>query len=110
MSETVIVAILSLVGTCIGSIVAILTANNLTKYKIEELTKEVEKHNSVIERTFVIEKRLDDIEALFDDKSPLDNAVVIEKRLDVIDEKILVANHRLKDLEESHNEHCPKCH
>lgn len=87
MSETVIVAILSLVGTCIGSIVAILTANNLTKYKIEELTKEVEKHNSVIERTFVI-----------------------EKRLDVIDEKILVANHRLKDLEDSHNEHCPKCH
>lgn len=87
MSETVIVAILSLVGTCIGSIVAILTANNLTKYKIEELTKEVEKHNSVIERTFVI-----------------------EKRLDVIDEKILVANHRLKDLEESHNEHCPKRH
>ena len=87
MSETVIVAILSLVGTCIGSVVAILTANNLTKYKIEGLTKEVEKHNSVIERTFVI-----------------------EKRLDVIDEKILVANHRLKDLEESHNEHCPKCH
>ena len=87
MTEAVVVAILSLVGTCIGSVVAILTANNLTKYKIEELTKEVEKHNSVIERTFVI-----------------------EKRLDVIDEKILVANHRLKDLEESHNEHCPKCH
>ena len=87
MSETIIVAILSLVGTCIGSVVAVITANNLTKYKIEELTKQVEKHNQVIERTFII-----------------------EKRLDVIDEKILVANHRLKDLEESHNEHCPKCH
>ena len=68
-------------------IVAVLTSNNLMKYKIEELAKKVEKHNEVIERTFGI-----------------------EKRLDVIDEKILVANHRLKDLEESHNEHCPKCH
>ena len=87
MNETIIVAILSLVGTCVGSVVAVITANNLMTYKIEELTKQVEKHNAVIERTFVI-----------------------EKRLDVIDEKILVANHRLKDLEESHNEHCPKCH
>lgn len=77
MSETVIVAILSLVGTCIGSVVAILTANNLTKYKIEELTKEVEKHNSVIERTFML-----------------------EQHQAVIDEQIKVANHRIEDLEE----------
>ena len=87
MTEAIVVAILSLVGTCVGSVVAVLTTNNIMKYKIEELTKEVEKHNGIIERTFGI-----------------------EKRLDVIDEKIIVVNHRLKDLEESHNEHCPKCH
>lgn len=41
---------------------------NLIEYKLEELTKKVEKHNSVIERTFkleadvkVINQRLDDM-------------------------------------------------
>ena len=41
----------------------------LMEYKLEELTKKVEKHNSVVERTFILE------------------------------EKIKVANHRIEDLE-----------
>lgn len=48
----------------------------LTKLRIEELTKHVEKHNSVIERTFLL-----------------------EKKADVLEEKIKVANNRIKDLE-----------
>lgn len=56
MSETIIVAILSLFGTCIGSIAGIMTANKLTIYRIEQLEKKVEKHNSVVERTFKLEE------------------------------------------------------
>ena len=56
MSEVVIVAILSLVGTLIGSLAGILTANKLTNYRIEQLEKKVEKHNSVIERVYKLEK------------------------------------------------------
>lgn len=41
----------------------------LMEYKLEELTKKVEKHNSVVERTFLLE------------------------------EKMRVANHRIDDLE-----------
>ena len=48
MSEVVIVAILSLLGTLMGSLAGILTANKLTNYRIEQLEKKVEKHNSVI--------------------------------------------------------------
>lgn len=59
MTETIIVAVLSLTGTAIGSIVSVITANRLTNYKIEELQKEVEKHNKVIERTFALERRCD---------------------------------------------------
>lgn len=62
MTETIIVAVLSLTGTAIGSIVSVITANRLTNYKIEELQKEVEKHNKVIERTFALERRCDVIE------------------------------------------------
>lgn len=79
MTEAVIVAILSLVGTLGGSLCGILTANKLTNYRIQELEKKVEKHNSVIERVYNLEKK----EA-------------------VIEEEIKVANHRIDDLEEHH--------
>jgi len=57
MSDVVIVAILSLVGTLVGSLAGILTANKLTNYRIEQLEKKVEKHNNVIERVYELEKR-----------------------------------------------------
>lgn len=56
MSEVIIVAILSLIGTLIGSFAGILTANKLTNYRIEQLEKKVEKHNNVIERVYQLEK------------------------------------------------------
>lgn len=79
MDNTIIVAVLSLAGTLIGSLGGIMAANKLTNYKIEQLEKKVEKHNSVIERVYLLERH----EA-------------------VIDEEIKVANHRIDDLEGFH--------
>lgn len=62
MSEGIIIAILSFLGTAIGSLVGILQSNKLTNYKIEELQKKVEKHNSVIERTTILEEKVSEIE------------------------------------------------
>ena len=55
MSDAIIVACLSLVGTLLGSIFGILAANKLTNYRIEQLEKKVEKHNNVIERVYRLE-------------------------------------------------------
>lgn len=79
MQETVIVAMLSLIGTLIGSFGGIVTANKLVNYRLQELEKKVEKHNGVIERVYELERH----EA-------------------VVDEEIKVANHRIDDLEEFH--------
>ena len=79
MTETIIVALLSLFGTLGGSLAGILTANKLTNYRIQQLEEKVEKHNKVIERVYNLEKH----EA-------------------VIDEEIKVANHRIDDLEQFH--------
>lgn len=57
MTDAVIVAVLSLMGTLGGSLGGILTANKLTNYRIQELEKKVEKHNSVIERVYNLEKQ-----------------------------------------------------
>lgn len=76
MSETIIVAILSLIGTLAGSLLGIIAANKLVVYRIEQLEKKVEKHNNVLERVYTLEK----------------NEAVIQ-------EEIKVANHRIDDLE-----------
>ena len=62
MTETMIVAVLSLLGTLVGSLAGILTANKLSNYRIEQLEKKVEKHNQVMERTFKLEGRMTEVE------------------------------------------------
>lgn len=56
MTETLIVAILSLIGTLVGSLGGILASNKLVVYRIQQLELKVEKHNSVIERVYKLEK------------------------------------------------------
>lgn len=74
--ETIIVGILSLIGTVIGTIGGILASSKLTNYRIEQLEKRVEKHNSLVERTYKL-----------------------EEDIKLHEEKIKVANHRIEDLE-----------
>lgn len=56
MTDTVLVALLSLAGTAIGSVIGILTNNKLVVYRLEQLEKKVEKHNNVVERMALLEK------------------------------------------------------
>ena len=70
MSDTILLAALSLVGTLVGTFGGILTSSKLTNYRIEQLEKKVDKHNGFGER------------------------------IPVIEEQIKVANHRIEDLEE----------
>lgn len=64
MSEAVIVAVLSLVGTLGGSLFGILTANKLTNYRIEQLERKVSEHNNLVSRMYAIEKH----EAVIDEE------------------------------------------
>lgn len=66
MGSEIIVAGLSMLGTLIGSF----GGSRLTAYRIEQLEKRVDKHNTLIERTYILE------------------------------EQMKVTNHRIEDLEE----------
>ena len=68
MSE-IFIAIISFLGTLLGTFGGILTSAKLTNYRLLELEKRVEKHNSFI------------------------------TRIPVIEEQIKVSNHRITDLE-----------
>lgn len=61
MTSEIIVGVLSLLGTLCGTFAGIVTSTKLTNYRIEQLEKKVEKHNSVVERTAVIERDLKSI-------------------------------------------------
>ena len=59
MSDSVLIAILSLVGTLLGSLFGILAANKLVQYRLEQLEKKVEQHNKVVERMYKLETRVE---------------------------------------------------
>ena len=65
MSEAVIVAVLGFLGTVIGSVIGVLTANRLVNYRLEQLEKKVDKHNNLVERTYHLEQ---DVELLKKDR------------------------------------------
>jgi len=62
MSDTVIVALLSLAGTLIGSGLGVVASSRLTSYRLEQLEKRVQAHNNLIERTFVLEGKMAECE------------------------------------------------
>ena len=50
-----IVALISFLGTVIGTFAGVLTGSKLTEYRIKQLESKVAKHNEVVERTFKLE-------------------------------------------------------
>lgn len=55
MSDTIIVALLSLAGTIVGSGLGVIASQKLTQYRLEQLEKKVQAHNNLIERTYKLE-------------------------------------------------------
>lgn len=72
MSDIIIVAIITLIGTIGSALIGVWSAHSLTKYQINELTREVREHNN------------------------------FAKRMPVVEEQVKVINHRLDDLEGFH--------
>ena len=58
MNDVVVVGLLSLFGTVIGTFGGIVTSAKLTNYRIQQLEKKVEKHNNFAERIPVLEEKI----------------------------------------------------
>ena len=56
MNVDFLTGVFSLIASLVGTFGGILTSTKLTNYQINELKKQVDKHNSVIERTFRLEE------------------------------------------------------
>lgn len=73
----IIISLIAFLGTLAGTYGGIRTANKLTNFRIEQLEKKVQAHNNLIDRMYRA-----------------------EEAISVLDEKIDVENHRIKDLEQ----------
>lgn len=69
ISNDVIVALLGMAGTIIGSFIGVIASSKLTNFRLKQLEQKVDKHNNFAER------------------------------IPVVEEKIKVLNHRVEDLE-----------
>lgn len=49
---------LPFLGTLIGTFGGIIASNRLTNYRIEQLEKKVDQHNSIIDRTYKLEQEV----------------------------------------------------
>lgn len=76
VTSTIIVAVLGLIGTCVGAYYSNRKSTALFNYRLDELEKKVTLHNNVIDRVYAL-----------------------EERGAVIDEKFKVVDHRIEDLE-----------
>lgn len=76
VSDITIQSIFALIGTLVGTLGGIIASAKLTNYRIQQLEKRVEKHNNLIERTFLLEQ----------------NQAVLSEKMDE-------ANHRIADIE-----------
>lgn len=55
MGTEIIIGILAVVGTIVGSGGGILVANKIVNYRLKELEKKVDKHNNLVVRMFGVE-------------------------------------------------------
>jgi demethoxyubiquinone hydroxylase (CLK1/Coq7/Cat5 family) len=79
MATEIVVALIGLGGSALGSFVAAIISSKVWQYRIEQLEKKVEKHNNLVERMYGL-----------------------EQKEELMEEKIRVANHRIEDLEHYH--------
>lgn len=76
MNNDITVAVIAFLGTLVGSYFSQRKTTALIVYRLDELEKKMNKHNSLVEKVYCI-----------------------EKNQTLMDEKIKVANHRIDDLE-----------
>ncbi len=67
MEPGIIVALLGFSGTCVGSLGGILATSKLTNFRLQQLEEKVDKHNTIIERTYKLEQEYIDIKEDIDE-------------------------------------------
>ena len=80
--SAIIAALIGAAGSGVGAVLGIIINTKLISYRLGQLEEKVNKHNNLIERTYNL-----------------------ESHMELLEERIKVANHRINDLE--NEQHSP---
>ncbi|MBQ9461607.1 MAG: hypothetical protein IJU51_06805 [Clostridia bacterium] len=58
MDPALISALVAFAGSLTGTLAGIITSSKLTDYRLKELEKRVDKHNSLVERMYCLEEKI----------------------------------------------------
>ena len=58
MDNTIIVALIGLAGSGLGAFGGVVASARLTNYRLQMLEEKVNRHNNLIERTFILEGQM----------------------------------------------------
>lgn len=56
VSDVILVAVISGACTLLGSAFGVIASGKLTNYRLEQLEKQVQKHNNLVDRMYKVEK------------------------------------------------------
>lgn len=92
MNEETLRTLITCLVTLIGTFGGILTSQKLSNYRIEQLEKKVDKHNSVVEKTYGLEKDIQevrkDVDRIDSDHQKTNEKVQeIDKRVTILERK-----------------------
>ena len=79
MATEIIISLITLLGSALGTFGGIFVNSKLTAYRIEQLEKKQDKHNAVIERTYKLEEE----SALHEEKIKSN-----ERRIEMLERKL----------------------
>lgn len=67
MTSEILIGLLSLAGTALGSVTGVMAANKLSNYRISQLEEKVSKHNNLIERMTIVEQSIKSVHERLDE-------------------------------------------
>lgn len=67
MSAEIVVALIGLGGSAIGSLIGILCNSKLIDYRLGEIERKLDEHNKLIDRMYKAEKKIEVLEVKVDD-------------------------------------------
>lgn len=79
MEPEIVVSLITLLGSALGTFGGIFVNSKLTAYRIEQLEKKQDKHNAVIERTYKLEE-----ESMLQEEKIKSN----ERRIEMLERKL----------------------
>lgn len=62
MTQEILIALITVAGTALSAFFGVVVASKMTNFRLCELEKKVEKHNTLVERMVRCEQRIDHLE------------------------------------------------